>query len=75
MAWRRASLNASLLVVHLMMLGGVERSLQLIGVVIDEVAAVQVHELGRADKTGEDETEYLLLSLGLGLGLDHQLLL
>jgi hypothetical protein len=53
----------------------VERSLQLIGVVIDEVAAVQVHELGRADQAGEDQTEYLLLSLGLGLGLDHQLLL
>jgi hypothetical protein len=75
MAWRRASLNASLLAVHLMMLGGVEHSLHLISVVIDEVAAVQVHELGHADQAGEDQMEYLLLSLGLGLRLDHQLLL
>jgi hypothetical protein len=48
----------------------VEHSLQLIGVVIDEVAAVQVHELGCADQAGD-----LILSLGLGLRLDHQLLL
>jgi hypothetical protein len=58
-----------------MMLGGMERSLQLIGIVISEVAAVHVHELSRADQTGKDQTEYLLLSLGLRLGLDHQLLL